>query len=508
MIKKYRVILFAFIGLSLFTLSLSFGSPENGREVYVIPIQDRKIFMIDLGLSSFVQRAVQEAEQAGAEAIILKIRTFGGRVDAAVDIKDTLFETDIKTIAFVEGRAISAGALIALSCQSIVMSPGSVIGAATPVSFSPVPSGEKPQPANEKAVSVIRAEFKSTAERNHHPAKLAEAMVDPDIELIAVTLEGEMHILTPEEVEERKEELGEEKVRVERVDIPEGFSQGKLLTLTADEAVRFKLASHKASQLEEILPHYGLEGASLVRVPITWSENMVRFLTHPIVSGLLLTLGMLGLIFELRIPGWGVGGTIGLICLALFFGAHYLAGMAGWARVMVPILFLLGVTLLLLEVLVIPGFGIAGIGGTIFIVASVFFTLIEHPLPTFPGAAEQWQQALYIVSLSFISVFVITVLSLRFLPQSRLWRKISHRVVLTSIQETGLGFRGTPSAWGNFLGKEGKALTILRPAGRAIFGEDILDVVTEGDYINQDSPVRVARVEGNRIVVEKVEKGS
>lgn len=491
--------------LIIFALTLlSPSSAQDGRKVYVIPIQDRKIFMVDIGQSSFVRRAVEEAERAGAEAIILKIKTFGGRVDAAVEIKDILFETDIKTIAFVEGRAISAGALIALCCQSIVMSPGSSIGAATPVSLSPGSLEGKPKPTSEKEVSFVRAEFKSTAERNHYPAKLAEAMVDPDIELVAVTIDGKLRILTPEEVEEKKKELGEEKIKVEKTDIPEGFAKGKLITLTADEALRFKLASHKASKIEEILPLYELEGASLVRVSITWSENVVRFLTHPIVSGMLLSLGMLGLVFELRIPGWGVSGTIGLLCLALFFGAHYMSEMAGWAKVTVPILFLLGVTLLLLEILVIPGFGIAGIGGIVFIVASIFLTLVKHPLPTFPGAAEEWWQALYIVSGSIICLFVIAILSLRFIPQSNLWKKIRPRVVLTSREEAGAGFRSTPSTWENFLGKEGKTVSILRPAGRAVFGEDILDVVTGGDFISRDVPVKVVKVEGNRIVVEKV----
>lgn len=501
--------LLVFFALVLFILPSAFtpSSAENGRKVYVIPIQDRRIFMVDIGQSSFVRRAVEEAERDKAEAIILKIKTFGGRVDAAVEIKDILFETDIKTIAFVEGRAISAGALIALCCQSIVMSPGSSIGAATPVSISPVPSEGKPQPTGEKEVSFVRAEFKSTAERNHHPAKLAEAMVDPDIELVAVTIDGKLRILTPEEVEEKKKELGEEKIKIEKTDIPEGFAKGKLITLTADEALRFKLASHKVSKIEEILPLYGLDGASLVSVSITWSENVVRFLTHPIVSGLLLSLGMLGLVFELRIPGWGVSGTIGLLCLALFFGAHYLSGMAGWAKVTIPLLFFLGVTLLLLEILVIPGFGIAGIGGIVFIVASIFLTLVKHPLPTFPGAGEEWWQALYTLSISVISLFVIAILSFLLIPQSNLWKKIRHRVVLTSKEEAKSGFRGTPSTWENFMGREGKALSTLRPAGRAVFGEDILDVVTEGEFINQDTQVRVVKVEGNRIVVGKADRG-
>ena len=505
MIKKCWVIFFTFISLFPFIISLSFGSPENERKVYIIPVQDRKIFMVDLGLSSFIRRAVEEAEQAKAEAIILEIKTFGGRVDAAVEIKDILFETDIKTIAFVEGRAISAGALIALSCQSIVMSPGSTIGAATPVSLSPVPTGEEPQPVDEKKLSVIRAEFKSTAERNRHPAKLAEAMVDADIELVAVTIEGELRILTPEEVEEKKKELGEEKIRIEKADIPEGFAKGKLITLTADEALRFGLASAKASELEEILPIYGLEGASLVRVPITWSENLVRFLTHPIVSSLLLTLGMLGLIFELRIPGWGVGGTVGLVCLALFFGGRFLAGMAEWMMVLIPILFLGGIALLALEIFVIPGFGIAGIGGAIMITGSIFLALVGEPPSPLPGLERRYWEALQIMSYSLIAAFLVIVLSLRFIPQTRLWRRTRHRFVLIPTQASELGYRGTPATWEEFVGQEGTTITILRPAGRARFGEETLDVVTEGEFIPAGEKVKVIKVEGNRIIIAKVE---
>ena len=265
MIKRCWIILFTFVSFFLGVISLSPASPENERKVYVIPIQDGAMFIVDLGLASFVRRAVLKAEQAQAEAIILEIKTFGGRVDAAVEIRDILLETDIKTIALVR-RGISAGALIALSCQSIVMSPGSTIGAATPVAFA----GEEPQPVSEKKVSVIRAEFRATAERNRHPTHLAEAMVDADIELVAATIEGELHLLIPEELERKKEELGEEKIRIEKVGIPVGFAPGKLVTLTAEEALKFGLASAKVSEPEEILPLYGLEGASLVRVPITW----------------------------------------------------------------------------------------------------------------------------------------------------------------------------------------------------------------------------------------------
>ncbi len=498
MIKKYRIILLALAGIFIFSVRIGLSSPQNEKKVYVIPIEDRKVFSVDLGLSAFVKRAVKEAEKAKAEAIIFRINTFGGRVDAATEIRDILFDTEIKTVAFINKRAISAGALIALACQSIVMTPGATVGAAAPVQMSP---GGGAKALGEKYVSYVRKEFKSTAERNNHPEKLAEAMVDADVELKAVTIDNQLVILTPEGLEEKKEELGEEKIKIEKSDIPAGFFKGKLLTLTTDEALRFGLASYKVNKIEEILPLYNLEGYSLVNTPITWSENFVRFLTHPVVSGLLLTLGTLGLIFELRIPGWGIGGTVGLIALALFFGGQYLVGMAGWIE---PVLFVLGIGLLFLEIFVIPGFGIAGIGGTILIVVSLFLALIKHPLPTFPLAKLEYERALYTISLVFISVFSIILLSLKFIPQTRLWKRLRTRVFLTSKEDSEQGYRGTPSAWEKFSGLEGKTLTILRPAGRAVFGEEILDVVTEGDFINQDSQVKVIKVEGNRIVVAEV----
>jgi len=248
-----------------------------------------------------------------------------------------------------------------------------------------------------------------------------------------------------------------------------------------------------------------LKGATLVKVPITWSENLVRFLTKPMVSGLLLTLGTLGLIFEMWTPGWGVGGTIGAFFLALFFGGQYLVGMAGWIE---PLLFVLGVGLLLAEIFVIPGFGVAGIGGIILIVASLFLALVRHPFSTSPIAKEEYGQALYTISLSFVAVFVIIFLSLKFVPRTDIWKKLRTSIVLTSREESGQGYRGTPASWEKFRGKEGKSLTILRPAGRAIFGEEILDVVTEGGFINRDSRIKVIKVEGNRIIVSESGKES
>jgi len=236
-VKKWGGILLILVGSFLFAglSSASSASSAKGKKVYVIPIEDRDIFSIDLGLSAFVKRAVKEAEEAKAEAIIFPINTFGGRIDAATQIRDVLFKTRIKTIAFVNKRAISAGSLIALACRSIVMAPGATIGAAMPVEISPF--------GREKYISYMRNEFKATAERNNYPAGLAEAMVDGAMELQAVTISKRLLILTPGELKEKIKELGEGKIKVEKNNIPLGFSKGKLLTLTTDEALRFGLAT-------------------------------------------------------------------------------------------------------------------------------------------------------------------------------------------------------------------------------------------------------------------------
>lgn len=449
-----RIKIFLLMGFLLLSHSSLFGYPE--RDVYVIPIKG----VIDLGLSSFVRRVVGEAKEKEAQCIILELETFGGRVDAATEIRDTLFESDINTIAFVNRRAISAGALISLACRHIVMAPGSTIGAATPVMIAP--GGAKTQPTDEKTISYVRKEFKATAERNNHPTNLAEAMVDPDVEIEGV------------------------------------IEKGKLLTLTTDEALKLKLAEHKVSKIGEILTLYGLEDGKVVRASITWSENLVRFLTHPVVSGLLLTFGLLGIFFELRMPGWGVSGTIGLVCLALFFGAQYMVGLAQWIE---PVLFLLGVVLIALELFVIPGFGIAGVSGILLIIASLFLALIKHPMPKTPVDISRLLQATYVVAASLMATFLVATLSFRFMPKIPLLSKL----ILTSEEKREKGYRSAPVELEKLIGKQGMTLTMLRPVGKAQFGDIILDVVSEGELIEKGRQVEVIKVEGNRIVVSEVE---
>lgn len=267
-------------------LSLVAAAPlaAQGPVVYRIPITGT----IENGLAPYVARAVAEAEAAGAAAIVLDIDTPGGRVDAAERMVDAIRGATIPVYAFVNPRAYSAGAMVALAASSgIWISPIGVLGAATPVDGQ----GTK---GSEKIVSAMRAAFRSLAEANGLDPRLAEGMVD------------------------------------ETIDIPGIKPAGQLLTLSAEEALETGFARGKAESLDQMLTAAGLPGASITEVPVNWAEQVVRFLTSPLVSPLLLSIGMLGLVFEIKSGAFGLGGLLSLASLGAFFGSHLLLGLAGW----------------------------------------------------------------------------------------------------------------------------------------------------------------------------------
>lgn len=470
-----------FIILFILSAVYSFKSiSDTNSSVYIIPIHG----VIELGLSGFVDRVCKEAKKEGADLIIVDIDTFGGRVDAATEICDSLAELeDIPTVGFVTGEAWSAGALIALACKTIIMTPGSSIGSAEPRGGA---MGE--ELTDEKTVSAVRAKFKAVAEKNGHSVKLASAMVDKDIELILVKIDDKIEILTTSEWDAKDKKY--KKRAKSHIVLSE---KGKLLNITANEAKDLGLAKEALETRSELLEFLGFKDARVIETKLLWSEILVRFITHPIVSSLLLTIGFLGLIFELKIPGWGLSGTLGLISLALFFWGHYLVGLANWIEV---VLFLLGIGLLLVEIFVIPGFGITGVSGIILIVISLFLALIKHP---FEIPRRELLGAFYIISYAFVLSLVIAIVGLKWLPHSWVWKKL----VLVHTEESAKGYT-QDRYWERFIGKEGKSITPLRPAGKIEIDGEFLDVVTEGDFLDKGTLVKIVSVDGNRILVRKV----
>jgi membrane-bound serine protease (ClpP class) len=439
------------LGFALLTTLVVSGPlfAQKTPVVYVAPIEG----MIDLGLAPFVERVLREASDAGAAAVILEINTFGGRVDAAVLIRDALLNAKVPTIAFINKRAISAGALIALATEKIVIGQGGTIGAATPVQMGQ--PGAPAQPVEEKTVSYVRKEFRATAEARKRPPLIAEAMVDADVA------------------------------------IPGLVQKGKLLTLTTEEALKYKVADFRADTIEEVLQRSGLSEAELRRLSPNWAENLVRFLTHPVVSSLLITIGMLGIILEIRTPGFGVPGVLGISSIALFFWGHWLVQLAGWEELL---LVASGLVLLAVEIFVTPGFGLPGVLGIAALLSGLSFSLV--------GGGATWDFILKAASRVIFSLLLAvgaSLVLLRYLPRLPFGKKL--------ILETGLGagegYASPPETDRQWLGKAGTAVSPLRPSGIAEFDGERVDVVSDGEFIEPGAQIVVTRVDGNRIVVRR-----
>ena len=417
--------------------------------VFVVTIDG----VIDLGLAPYLARTIAEAQEAGASAVVLDINTFGGRVDAAVAMRDTLLNSPVRTVAFINQRAISAGALIALACESIVMVPGGTMGAAAPVTGGT----SEAQPAGEKSVSYVRKEFGATAETRNRPPAFAEAMVDEDVVIDGV------------------------------------IAEGKLLTLTTTEAIEYEMADFVASDLSAALAAVDLAGADVRTVRQTWAETLVRFLTHPVISSLLMTIGLLGLIVEIRTPGFAIPGTVGLLAIGLFFWGHWLVQLAGWEELL---LVMLGVLLLALEVFVLPGFTVAGIAGIIALVAGLALTLVGA------GATVSTViTALGRVAIAILMALAGAAVLLRLLPRLPFGRDL----VLEGGMTSDLGYVSAPDSDRATLGHTGTTVSPLRPAGIADIDGRRVDVVSDGGFIEAGVAIEVTRVDGNRIVVRRTD---
>lgn len=347
---KFQSIVLSWVLAS--TLLFSFDEPKS--LIYIVPIND----VIDLGLPSLVTRAVSEAEEKNSSLIIFDIDTFGGRVDAATQIKDAISSSKIPTIAFINRRAISAGSLISLSCNKIYMTEGATIGATSVVDMS----GNK---QSEKSQSYMREEMAATAERVGKNPNIARGMVDEELSFEFLVIDGDT--LQVNDIEGRKE--------------------GKLITLTTELALKYGIADGVSETIEEILSLESIENYEIVTIKENWSENLVRLLTNPTISSLLMTFGTIGIIAELYSAGWGIGGTIGAICLALALGAGYISKLATSSDLLIVAS---GLLLLLIEAFFIAGFGVIGLLG----VAVLFYGFYLLLIPDMPLDYETQQQAI------------------------------------------------------------------------------------------------------------------
>jgi membrane-bound serine protease (ClpP class) len=418
------------------------------KKVYIAYIDGE----IDLGLAPYVTRVINEAEENNADAIIFKVNTFGGRVDAATQIKDAILSSKVLTIAYVNNRAISAGALITLSCNKIVMVPGSSIGAATVVD-------ETGQKQSEKYQSYMRSEMRSTAERNGRRTDIAEGMVD-------------------------------ERIVVEGLD-----DSTKLITLTSEEAFKYKIADTVVTDFADLLSAFDLKNAEEVSVSSNWAEAVVRFLNNPIISSILIMIGFFGLMAEIKSPGWGVAGTAAIISLTLFFGSSYILQLASILEIL---LFVIGLGLLLAEIFIVPGFGITGISGIILIFASIFLAMLgSKPFIDMEAVSFAIIQLSGAILFALIGMFFLV----KYLPKSTAFNKL----VLSESEYAEKGFVSYPSDK-DLVNKEGIAFTTLRPGGTAEIDGRRIDVVADSEFIQQGTKIKVLRVEGIKVVVTSLKE--
>jgi len=408
--------------------------------VWLIPIETE----ITAATAQFVRARVDRANREQPLAIVIYLDTPGGQVTAMQRIvEDVLNRAQVPTLAVVR-NAFSAGALIAMAAEQVAMLPGSSIGAATPIVLTPLGIS----PVEEKFSSALRGEFRAVAEARGRDARIAEGMVDA------------------------------------RIEIPGIATGDELITLTSAQAVQFGIADIEARTLQDALEQFGYAGARIERLEPSLTERVGTWLANPIIVSVLLVLGIGGLLLEFFSPGFGIPGGIGLLALALLGLTAVVATPAGPLDLA---LILVGVVLLAVEALVIPGFGVAGVLGIGVLWYAVFRVF-----------QESW---LTVLGTSTVLAGLLLAGLLWFLPYSRIAGRLRLATRIGRVPGASSATPGRADERSDLLGAEGVALTDLRPAGLARFGDERIDVVTLGDYIDHDARVRVVRVEGSRVTV-------
>jgi len=483
----------------------------TSSSVYVIPLRED----VDRYLGVFVGRSLEIAKRAEAELVIFEIDTFGGRVDTALEIASRIGAASwTRTVGYVPadsgGRGVSwsAGAMMAFSNSELWMAPGTSMGAAAPV----YQTTEGVQAAEEKTVSAVRGQMAALAEKNGYPLEVALAMVDADVVLKEIIVEGELSLATATDIDVMERQ---------GLDFEIGRTvsdEGKLLTLTAGEMERYGVTSGTVSTREELIESYGFNPQDTVVLEKSRADSIITFLTSALTTSLLLIIGLVALYLEVTSPGFGVPGTIALICFAVVFSASGLMGNLGPMEIL---MFLAGVVLLLLEIFIIPGFGIAGISGIVLILGSLTLSLQDFYWPEFDWQWDVAKRNLAVVAIGIFGGVLLIAVLIAILPRASLL----DRLVLHGPGEPGYaghrkrrrkrGAHVSPEtsqedaiASGSSVktGDRGRTLTSLRPVGKVRFGNQTFVVETEGEYCDKGIEVVVLRFDGVKIVVAASEE--
>src|SRR6056297_969386 len=491
--------------LTLLCITPLLWTQQENYDGALIPIEGE----IDPFQVVFLRRSIDKAREADVSHIIFSINTFGGRVDSALQIATLIGSlNELHTVAYIPaepesvGVSWSAGALISFASNSIFMAPGTSVGAAAPV----YQTSEGMQPAGEKTVSAVRTQMAALAEKNGYPPEVALAMVDQDIELQAIKDEDQGYRFIANNSKDDTQGDGEQSAAITL------SSSGKLLTLTAGEMERYGISSGTVESLNVLQER--LELSNIRRFQPSSADQVVHLLTSAAVTSLLLTIGLLALYLEISSPGFGIPGTAALIAFALMFIS---SGLMGTLSSIELLLFLAGVILLIVEVFLIPGFGVAGISGLIFMTIGLVLSRQEFILPDNEWQMEIFTRNLLLVFGTLAASFVLLGIFMMFFPRIRLFQRLilnnpgNTPSPKTTSAETGSGITygntpQNPQTSGLQIGDTGTVFTTLRPAGKIAVGDETYSVVTDGRWIEPNAKVSVVAIRGNRIVVEEVEQ--
>ena len=405
------------------------------------------------------EKAVKEAEEGKFDYLLLELNTFGGELDAADKIRTLLLNTSVPTVVFINNNAASAGALISIACDSIYMMPGASIGAASVVN-------ETGEIMPDKYQSYMRSLMRTTAEHNGRNPNIAQAMVDPDVKIPGIS------------------------------------DSGKVLTFTSEEAASNGFCEGVVNSREEVLSHVSETPVEITEQELSVIDKIINFLVNPVVSGILIMCIVGGLYFELQAPGIGLPSIIAITAALLFFAPHYLEGLAAHWEILI---FLAGLVLLMLEFFVVPGFGVTGISGIVLILASLVLTLVYNVgfkfkfNPEFDASAYVSKMTILVLVSSLAGFFIALWLGKKLILAETRFGSLALRTKMDSDK----GFTSQDMRNEQYVGKEGTAQTILRPAGKINIDGEILDATVEHGYVEAGEKIKVTKFENAQLFVRK-----
>ncbi len=478
--------------------------PTHQHSVALIPCKN----MIDRGLFESIKRRTNEAIDYGATYLIYEIDTFGGDLFAADSIS-SYFLHDVNpkahTVAYVSKKAISAGAMISVACEDIIMKEKTTIGDCAPI----VLGGKLEGVEREKIESFTRAAFTNAAQANGYPEALLKAMVTRQLEIYSVeNLEtGEYEFFETKDLpkDEAKYDIENKQIVVK---------DDELLTVTASDATKYGIARAQVENLQGVLDFFTerdgvvFEGEPVV-FKTNWSEEMVRWINSPAIMAVLVMLAMLGVYVEFNTPGLGLPGLVAVICVVIIVGSKFLVGMANWVEIAV---FAIGIILLLVEIFAIPGFGIAGLTGMLCIMLGLFGMLVKNAPDKLPWPHTEFDWTLFtegIVGLvgGFTGFVILAWLLGKYLPKIEFLSGLMLApAVAAGDTKLKMPMTAPPTEAPQCVsvGNKGQVTSALRPVGSARFGDIEVDVVAHAEFLEPGAEVEIIEIHGNRVVVKKV----